>query len=327
MVDSNAGDSSWPFIGSSIDITTNSVAFVPGRLYILYMIRAPRNPLRIVKLLHSGENGDLVLGHYLNGGSAVVVKYLRDHKNPNARRAFANQVRVLSRQYNGAIPLWSADLEAERPYYVMPYLQGGNLVRSAGWLSDGQLRAVAWRLAQTLAVMHSSFDVHGDLKPDNVLIDSAGEAWLADPLGNPMIWSSWMNPNRGGTPGYWAPEVHAGNSITTSADIYSLGATLYHLLTGNRPQDGNRLDTLIDRFPGDTSIRQLISLCCNPVQSERPTAHEVLRVLSGETWSEIQTGRVRSHAAAFACFVVAACLIFSPLIKGRFASISHEMST
>jgi serine/threonine protein kinase len=89
----------------------------------------------------------------------------------------------------GLIPLLLANTEAKRPYYVMPYLQGGSLAQYAGHLTDVQLLVVATELARTLAGLHARRDVHGDVKPDNLLLTRDGQLRVADPLGNGALFT------------------------------------------------------------------------------------------------------------------------------------------
>lgn len=265
-------------------------------------------------LFRRGGSEDLYLGTWAATGAKVVIKYLRDFNNPKAREAFANQVRVLSRRYPGVVPLWSWDLAAARPNYVMPYLAGGSLAAQAGQLSDAQLLAIAGRLATTLSGMHANGDLDGDLKPENVLVDNAGEIWLADPIGNAAPPLSWFKPSQGGTPGYRAPEVRDGSPISAPADVYSFGATMYHLSTGNAPLDGERLDKIVETPWVNDALRQLVAICCNPNPQERPTMREVLRLLSGSQWTVVKAERDRGRAIAAISIVAVAIAFAIPLL-------------
>jgi serine/threonine protein kinase len=144
----------------------------------------------------------------------------------------------------------------------MPYLEGGALTRYAGRLTENQLHRVAMRLARTLSNLHSAFEVDGDFKPDNVLLTWNGEIQVGDPLGNGTFFTILFAKNRGGTPGYWAPEIQRGGSISRAGDSYSYGATLYHLLTGRRPVDGQRLDPTSEGYRIAPQIREIIGACC-----------------------------------------------------------------
>jgi len=257
-----------------------------------------------LRLLRSGGNADLLIGQRSDTGQFVVVKYLREFHVPYARRAFAREVRVLGRKLQGLIPLLFANTGAERPYYVMPYLNGGALRQYAGRLTDPQLHTVAAELARILANLHAAYEVHGDVKPDNILVTQEGQLQVADPLGNGTLFTMLFSQNHGGTPGYWAPEVRAGGPISYAGDVHSYGATLYQLLTGRRPQDGQRLDPTSDGYKKAPKIREVIAACCQFDPNARPTMGEVLRMLGGAQWADIQAARKqRQQVAAVACVV------------------------
>src|SRR6266851_5347327 len=237
--------------------------------------------------LESGSYGDLYLGERTDTGEQVVIKYLRDAHLPQVKKAFAREVRILARQLPGIVRVLASDLNANPPYYVMPYL-GGSLKAHAGRLTADQLRAVARQLASVLANLHSQLIYHGDIKPDNILISGEGHLQVADPLGNGFGCTVLFSENHGGTPGYWAPEVRNGGPIHSAGDAYSFGATLYELSTGRRPQD----DQDLDLGPwADAKIREIIIGCCNSDPGLRPTMKDTLRLLEGERWEDIQTER------------------------------------
>src|SRR5207253_1031753 len=137
-----------------------------------------------LRQLKSGGNGDLYIGDRGDNGEPVVVKFLRERHLPHARKAFVREVRVLARGLSGLVPLLAADTEGQRPYYVMPYVKGGPLSQYAGRLMDNQLENVAYELAVVLSRLHANSMVHGDFKPDNVLVCQDGHLKVTDPLGN-----------------------------------------------------------------------------------------------------------------------------------------------
>ncbi len=264
----------------------------------------------ILRPLHSGGNGDLFIAQRTDTGDYVVVKYLREHQLVHARRAFAREVRILARKPRGLVPLLGWNTDTERPYYVMPYLTAGPLTLYAGSLSDSQLHAVTAELALTLAALHAGWIAHGDVKPDNVLVSHEGRLHVADPLGNGLGCTVLFSQNHGGTPGYWPPEVRAGGPISYAGDVYSYGATLYELLTGRRPQDGQRLDPTSEGYRNAPKIREVIAACCQFDSNARPTMQEVLRVLRGEQWADILAARKqRQQLLAAACVIVILVLL------------------
>jgi serine/threonine protein kinase len=258
--------------------------------------------------LNSGGNADLYIGQRSDNGEQVVVKYLRDHNLPHARKAFFREVRILAQGRRGLVPLLSQDMNAERPYYVMPYLKGGSLTPHAGRLVANQLHAIATEVGLSVADLHAHGVAHGDVKPDNVLIADDGHLRVADPLGNGVGCTVLFSQHHGGTPGYWAPEVRAGGAISFPGDVYSYGATLYELLTGRRPQDGQRLDPTSESYLDAPMIMGIITACCQSSPSARPSMQEVLRMLRGERWATIQAARMqRQGLLATVCVIGLVC--------------------
>lgn len=254
----------------------------------------------------SGGNGDIQVGQRSDTGEWVVVKYLREAHLPHARKAFEREVRILQRRLRGIVSIIFADLVSNRPYYVMPYHQGGTLTQHAGRLFDGQLHNVALELAQTFAVLHAANIYHGDIKPDNILLSGDGKLQVADPLGNGFGCTFLFSQNRGGTPGYWAPEVKNGAPISGAGDVYSYGATLYHLFTGRKPQDGQLLDPRAEGYAHIPTICEIIFVCCDPNPAMRPTMVEICQMLQGKMWTDILAARKKreEQVAAFS-FVIA----------------------
>jgi eukaryotic-like serine/threonine-protein kinase len=270
--------------------------------------------VHILQPLASGGNGDLYIGRRLDDGQLVVVKYLREYQNINARKAFLREIRVLARKLPGLIQLLAANVNAEVPYYVMPYLTGGSLEPYAGQLTEDQLIAVASQVGSTLSSLHAGAVFHGDVKPANVLVSHDGRLQVADPLGNGGGCTMLFSHHRGGTPGYWAPEVSAGGEISCAGDVYSFGAMLYELLTGQKPRDGQDLASLVE---GNLSkIAEIITACCQFAADARPTMQEVLRLLSGERWGDISEARRWSRTF----WTTAACLVGAVLVGAAMTS-------
>ncbi len=254
--------------------------------------------VHLLRPLASGGNADVQLGQRSDTRAYVVVKYLREWHLDHARKGFAREVRILDQNLPGMVPILFSDVKAERPYYVMPYLAGGSLTKHAGRLSDQQLLAVANASARSLRALHARHIDHGDFKPDNILITDEGNLQLADPLGNGFGCTVLFAQNHGGTPGYWAPEIRARGPISQAGDAYSYGATLYHLLTGRKPVDGQRLDLLVRGLTGTPEIRETIAACCQPNPGNRPAMQEVLRLLAGAKWADLQAERNKQRVTA-----------------------------
>jgi len=139
-------------------------------------------------------------------------------------------------------------------FFAMEYIEGESLAERLARGPIGPDEAVRLLAAVARAVdhLHSQQIVHRDLKPSNILIDAGGEPYVTD-FGLAKIRSPDSQRTAtgviAGTPSYMAPEQAAGRSsdVGPPADVYSLGAILYEMLTGSPPfQHENPLDTLMD---------------------------------------------------------------------------------
>jgi serine/threonine protein kinase len=231
------------------------------------------------QLLVQGTWADLFIVPTMEGGEPIVAKVLRE-LTAEARRAFAREYRVLNARLPGVVRILGGDPNGPRPYYFMPFFAGGTLTERAGALEHSLLRSVARWLAQTFAAMHATDMQHGDIKPDNVLVTERGTAQVSDPLGNGSGCTISWGTKWGGTPGYMAPEIVAGGSISKAGDVFSLGATLFHLATGMRPVDGIVLDPAAYGVSLPSDLRQAIVAMCQRDPTRRPTMHQVAEFLA-----------------------------------------------
>src|SRR5215471_3818096 len=131
------------------------------------------------------------------------------------------------------------------PFFSMKFASGGSLLEAAPALRSDPRRAVALmaKVARAVQYAHEQGILHRDLKPGNILMDGRGEPMVSD-----FGLAKWLEPTGRltrtpsifGTPGYIAPEQVNGSEgkLTAAADVYSLGAVLFDLLTGRPPFTG-----------------------------------------------------------------------------------------
>ncbi len=235
-----------------------------------------RRRLDKLEPLSTGGLAELYLARLVGSRRRVVVKYLQDPRDAVAVRFFRREVRILRKGLSRTTRLLWANLRAKKPYYVMAYYEGGNLLPMAGALSMRRLRELSLDIALALRQLHDEDIAHGDVKPENILLSRRGALRLADPLGTGTGCTITADFDSGGTPGYWAPEVLAGGSITPQADVFSLGVTIAHLATGWAPRDRWRIarSALNDRASRD--IVELVATCCQRDADRRPTIDDVV---------------------------------------------------
>jgi eukaryotic-like serine/threonine-protein kinase len=127
-------------------------------------------------------------------------------------------------------------------WLVMEYVDGRTitqLVNKHGRIPIDDAAHVMQQVADALAAAHAAGIVHRDVKPSNVLVDRRGFAKLAD-FGIARITNDPSLTQTGmvtGSPAYLAPEVAAGKRADEASDVWSLGATLFHMLAGHPPYD------------------------------------------------------------------------------------------
>lgn len=135
-----------------------------------------------------------------------------------------------------------ADGDTDARWLVMEYVDGATLaeiVREEGPLSPDDAAPLLWQAADALVAAHSAGIVHRDVKPSNILVDRDRRVKLSD-FGIARIAADPSLTQTGlviGSPAYLAPEVAAGQRGDEAADVWSLGATMFHVLSGRPPYD------------------------------------------------------------------------------------------
>ena len=137
------------------------------------------------------------------------------------------------------------DINRERDTYfiTMEYVQGEDLktvIKRTGWLPEGEAVPLALQVCEGLTEAHRLGVIHRDLKPQNIMIDRDGNVRIMD-FGIARSMAAKGVTEAGmiiGTPDYMSPEQVEGMEADARSDIYALGATLYEMVTGRVPFEG-----------------------------------------------------------------------------------------
>jgi serine/threonine-protein kinase len=158
-----------------------------------------------------------------------------------ARERFFREAESAGRlNHPDIVTVYDAGEEHDVAYIAMEFLTGTHLnpyTRPGHLLSPAQVLMLGARVAEALQFAHDQSIVHRDIKPANVMYNSrTGEIKITD-FGIARITDSSRTRTGAvlGTPSYMAPEQLSGKNVTGRSDIYSLGVTLYQLLTGALP--------------------------------------------------------------------------------------------
>jgi eukaryotic-like serine/threonine-protein kinase len=232
-------------------------ADVPSEIAGRYRVRRflGQGGRKRVYLSDDGATGDQVaVALYDTAGVGAAIQ-ARARREAEAMRKLGDHPHV--------VPVLDAGEEEGNPFIVSRYMPGGDVMglleAAGGRLEVPRAVEIAADVTRALEHAHSRGIVHRDLKPANVWIDDDGHARLGDfGLATTEARSRVSGGTLVGTVAYLPPEQALGESSTPSSDLYSLGALLYEMLTGQPP------------FPGDDAV-SIISqhLHADPVPPSR----------------------------------------------------------
>jgi serine/threonine protein kinase len=317
---------------------------------------------KLLKKLGEGAMGCVFLAEDALMRRRVALKVLQPRAADDERyiARFKREVRALAAlNHPNIIMAYATGEELGRHFFAMEYCEGSpldGLLQRRGFLPVTEALEITAQIARGLKHAHEHGLLHRDIKPANVFVTTDGVVKILD-LGlskNVSAADSSFHTQTGvilGTPHYIAPEqLRSGAPIDGRADIYSLGSTLYHLVTGNTPFHGTGMDIVVkkqmnEKPPDPSSIRPDIplnvSLFIRRMMAREPVERytdcaavlaDLERLQSGQTPScvllpdaptEIMPSRQRApveqpskrkwflYAAAAVCVLGAGAIVFS----------------
>ncbi len=232
---------------------------------------------KIIRLLGKGGMGEVYLAEHLLLKRQSALKVLKNSgDDPVFIKRFIREAKLANRiQHPGLISVFDIghDIKTDYLFIAMEYVEGfdvGGILKERT-LSENDILGIALEVLEPLKVLERERIVHRDIKPSNIMITTEGKVKLAD-LGIAKVENSeygeftlTQENSVFGTPEYASPEqCRSSHNVDIRSDIYSLGATMYHLAARKPP------------FSGDTAMAVLL----NVMQQEPVPLHELDRNIS-----------------------------------------------
>lgn len=253
------------------------------------MLQPPSRPgllasldhFEILRVLGGGGMGIVLLARDTEADRDVAIKLVKTDlvNDQHVVHRFLKEAGHLKRlRHTNIVPVSEISDRPECPYFVMPYFEKGSLanrIQPGQGMDAESILDIATQLAEGLSFAHRSGIIHRDLKPANILLGSDGKVCLADfglarTVFNDTIVDVESRQMEGTAP-YMSPAVAAGDAEDTRCDIYSFGALLYEMLTGQPPYQGRGTKEILD---------QIIVGPPKPISTVRPGADRALAAVA-----------------------------------------------
>ncbi len=269
-----------------------------------------------------GEGGmaRVYRGRDLRLNRRVAVKVLHNHYASDVgflRRFHHEAQAAASLRHSNIVDVYDVGQDGDIHYIVMEHVDGSDLknaiLQSAPFPVDHAV-AIAVDVAEGLDAAHRLGMVHRDIKPQNIIVSPDGQVKIMD-FGIAKSNLSTALTETGvtfGTADYISPEQARGQAATPQSDIYSLGVTLYEMLTGRLPFNGDSSIAVAMQHVGDDppfprmfnprippQLEQLVLRMLSKNPAERPaSARELIRMLQAYRSAGEQETVVRPVAPA-----------------------------
>ncbi|MBL9137550.1 MAG: protein kinase [Verrucomicrobiales bacterium] len=241
----------------------------------------PENPrfiedYLVLETIGSGAMGEVLKVRQVRTHRMAAIKILRAGVSPDR---FRKEIEILGAlDHPGIVKVLRDGVLDGQPWFAMDFVDGSSLdLLAAGKpLSTRRVVPLMIDVAEALQYAHDQGVLHRDLKPSNILLDPFGRARLVDFGIGKVLGAAAVLTQTGeqlGTPSYMAPE-QVGEGLggeSPRTDVYGLGATMYHLLTGVPPFRGDNLarvlKSVVEQDPASPALlhagldRDLETIC------------------------------------------------------------------
>jgi serine/threonine protein kinase len=246
-----------PPVGSGVGPAASSTAISSASSGATWIPGARVDAYVLGQKLGQGGMGVVFRAQHADTGQAYAIKALPIASSSVGKERFRREGAAMATvdRHPNVLRVHSAGEALGHLYLVMDLAPGGDLrerIERHGPLGIREAAALTAQLARGLAHVHAQGILHRDLKPANVLFDSQGVPKLVDfGLARREDWESLTRTGAMvGTPAYMPPEQIRGqkHALDERADVYGLGAVLYHLLTGDAPFQADSLPGLLSQI-------------------------------------------------------------------------------
>ena len=206
-------------------------------------VPAKLGPFLLLNLIGTGGMGGVYYAKDESLGRFVAIKVMLKSIGENKQfvESFKREAQAVARlNHPSIVQIYSFGQEKGQPYIVMELVSGqrfDKMVESKKALDQAFVMKIGLDIAEGLKAADEAGLLHGDIKPENILLDDKLRAKLVD-FGIASFANQGQSEGIWGTPYYIAPEKVRRQKIDCRSDIYSLGATLYHALAGHPPFEG-----------------------------------------------------------------------------------------
>ncbi len=275
----------------------------------------------------------------------------------DVKRFYAEAEAAANLDHPGIVPIYEVGQHDGQHYFSMGFVEGQSLAQR---LADGPLppreaAKLMGKVAEAIEYAHRRGVIHRDLKPGNILLDQSGNPRLTDfGLAKKLQGDSGLTGSGQimGTPSYMPPEQAGGKrqEVGSAADVYSLGATLYALITGRPPfQAASAMDTVLmvindepvpPRRLNALLPRDLETICLKCLQKEparrytraQELADDLGRYLASEPIMARAVGHferarlwMRRHPTAAALSATSLVALIATIAAGFFIAYNGEL--
>lgn len=198
---------------------------------------------KLLQKLGEGGMGAVYQALHISSGEIRAVKVLSVQlsKDQEFVKRFLREAKAsIAIDHPHVVRSFEARKSKTLYYMAMEYVEGRSLrdyIKEKGLIPEKEALRLCKQIASALAEAYNHGIIHRDIKPENILLTTTGDAKLAD-FGLVRLQGTTTITQTGsfmGTPGYISPEQAMGEKVDIRSDIYSLGITLYHMLTGSLP--------------------------------------------------------------------------------------------